>query len=194
MDLIYISQEPRNHPTKVNLRRKVCHLRQPSDKWSSWCYLQLGPFHLPLRPVLLEAGPFVPEELEAPRDVVLSPSRTRLRSSDVPTTWAAAAVEEDRGGRQLIHGLTEAAWFHSVRCWGPFRVRYSGGRAGPSAAVYAGQDRSFLGRMEQMYNFRANAALPPWDCKLKVTFRVDHLWLWSDTYIIHITMLESVSL
>lgn len=51
-------------------------------------YLQLGPLHLPLRPVPLEAGPLVPEEVEDPRDVVLSPSRlcTRLRSSDGPTT------------------------------------------------------------------------------------------------------------
>lgn len=31
MDLIYISREPRNHPTKVNLRRKMRHLRQPPD-------------------------------------------------------------------------------------------------------------------------------------------------------------------
>lgn len=72
-------------------------------------YLQLGPLHLPLRPLHLEAGPLVPEEVEDPGDVVLSPGRlcSSLRSPQVPP----AAAEEDPGGRLLVHGRTEAAWF-----------------------------------------------------------------------------------
>lgn len=75
-------------------------------------YLQLGPLHLPLRPLHLEAGPLMPEEVEDPGDVVLSPGRlcSSLRSPQVPPA-GAAAVEEDPGGRLLVHGRTEAAWF-----------------------------------------------------------------------------------
>lgn len=87
-------------------------------------YLQFGSLHLPLRSIHLEAGPFVLQKVQYPRNVVMSPGR--LSATDVARlmrsfasarqTRVVVVVKEHAGPCLFVHA--------QARCVGSVRANW----------------------------------------------------------------------